>query len=235
MTMGSAALNTPNSRSRGFTIVEMSVVLVVIALIIGAVTIGRDVYRSAYGERIASRFVQGWALAYDNYVASVGTVPGDIVTNPSGVVNGSAQSQLCGDPLRTQMLQRGIGMPDGRSETNPDSYVYQDAHGLPHNLVVCFINISWSEPGAAINAYVIRQRNVMRLTGVTPELATQLDQQIDGHVDARFGRFREDGQQASVSIEGVEYSHTNDQGLNGGNGDNDAQVAELTVYLIMNQ
>jgi prepilin-type N-terminal cleavage/methylation domain-containing protein len=224
-------------RAEGFTIVEMSVVLVVIALIIGAVTIGRDVFRSASGERIASRFVQGWALAYDNYVANVGAVPGDNVTNPIGEVNGAIQSALCSDQLRTQMLQRGIAMPDGRAETAQDSYVYQDAHGLPHNLQVCFINIVWSEPGASINSYVTKQRNVMRLTGVTPELATQLDQQIDGHVDARFGRFREDGQQASTAIDGVEYSRTNDDAINGGSGSgsNDSQVAELTVYLKMTQ
>jgi len=206
-------------RAEGFTIVEMSVVLVVIALIIGAVTIGRDVFRSASGERIASRFVQGWALAYDNYVANVGAVPGDNVTNPIGEVNGAIQSALCSDQLRTQMLQRGIAMPDGRAETAQ----------------VCFINIVWSEPGASINSYVTKQRNVMRLTGVTPELATQLDQQIDGHVDARFGRFREDGQQASTAIDGVEYSRTNDDAINGGSGSNDSQVAELTVYLKMTQ
>jgi prepilin-type N-terminal cleavage/methylation domain-containing protein len=219
----------------GFTILEMSVVLVIIALIVGGVTIGRDVYRSAYAERISSRFVQGWALAYDNYVASVGAVPGDDVTNPSGKISGGTQTALCRDDLRRQMLLRGITMPDGRAENNPYHYGYQDAHGVPHNIEVCFINILWSEPGATINVYVTRQRNVMRLQGVTPELATLLDQQIDGHVDARFGRFREDGQQASTAIDGAEFSRTNADAMNGGTASNDAQVAEVTTYLLMSQ
>ena len=51
--------------SRGFTLLELSVVLVIIGLIIGAVTIGKDVQRNAAYQRIATEFVQGWAIGYD--------------------------------------------------------------------------------------------------------------------------------------------------------------------------
>jgi prepilin-type N-terminal cleavage/methylation domain-containing protein len=220
---------------RGFTIIEMSVVLVVIALIVGAVTVGRDVYRSANAERVATRFVEGWAVAYDNYVAAVGTVPGDNVANPSGKVNGATQSTLCGDNLRNAMLARGIAMPEGRAEGFPYSYVYQDANGVPHNLVACFVNVNWSEPGASINTYVVRQRNVLRLTGVTPDLATMLDSRIDGRVDARFGRFREDGQQAGTGATSVAYSVDNRNAINGGTATTESEIAEITTYLKMSQ
>ena len=78
------AISLPLRRQAGFTILEMSVVLVVIALIIGAVSVGRDVYRSAVAERISTEFIQGWIVAYDRYVAQVGTVPGDDLANPPG-------------------------------------------------------------------------------------------------------------------------------------------------------
>ncbi len=113
-----------NSRNRpprcaGFTILEMSVVLVVVALLIGAVSVGRDVYRSAVAERIGSDFVQGWMVAYDRYVAQVGAVPGDNLANPSGRINNDG-SELCDEgsqrELRDAMLERGIALPQGRAE-----------------------------------------------------------------------------------------------------------------------
>ena len=98
-------------RSRGFTLIEMSVVLVIIALIVGALTVGRDVYRSAAAERLSHDFVQGWILGYDQFVAGVGVVPGDNFDNPSGRVNNGLNNFLCDDQLLNAMLARGVTLP----------------------------------------------------------------------------------------------------------------------------
>lgn len=193
-------------RSLGFTLVEMSVVLVVIGLIIGAVAVGRDLQRNASYQRISSNFVQGWLLAYDAYVAGTGTVPGDSATAPTGLVNGNTTA-LCGNALLNAFLAAGIRLPEGRAEGQADRYAYLDSNGNPQEVQVCFQNVAWAEPGAAVGAYVARQRNVMVLRQLTPALATLLDSQIDGSADARFGRMREDSQagQAAV-VAGVPWS-----------------------------
>ncbi|HEY9256248.1 MAG TPA: type II secretion system protein, partial [Stenotrophomonas sp.] len=103
-------------RARGFTIVEMSVVLVIVALLIGAVAVGRDVYRSAAAERFGNDYVQAWVLAYDRYVAATGGVPGDNFDTPTGYVNAGSGSFLCGNDLLNAFLQRGIELPAGRGE-----------------------------------------------------------------------------------------------------------------------
>jgi prepilin-type N-terminal cleavage/methylation domain-containing protein len=181
-------------RSGGFTILEMSVVLVVIALIIGAVSVGRDVYRSAVAERISSDFVQGWIIAYDRFASQVGAVPGDNPANPTGRINGGVGNAMCDDDLRDEMLRRGIALPQGRAEGFENRYVYQDANGSPQELRVCLLNVNdWSEPATG-SSYAARPRNVMRIEGLTAELAHQIDLRIDGRIDARFGRFREDSQ-----------------------------------------
>ena len=143
-------MHTPRHRrhSHGFTILEMSVVLVIIALIIGAVSVGRDVYRSAVAERISTEFVQGWIIAYDRYVAQVGTVPGDDLANPTGRVQKGSATALCdtasSKDLRNAMLERGITLPAGRAEGQESRYVYQDSNGLPQELQVCFTSvINW--------------------------------------------------------------------------------------------
>lgn len=183
---------------RGFTLMEMAVVLVIIALILGGVSVGRDVYRSAQAERISNEFVQGWIIAYESYVQRTGHVPGDTPAAATGRINAKADDALCDDSmsqlaLRDAMLTAGISLPPGRAEGQESRAVYLDANGSPQQVQVCFVHIKdWAEPAAG-GSYLAQPRNVLWLRGMTAEFARQLDQRIDGRVDARQGRLREAG------------------------------------------
>lgn len=220
--------------SHGFTIVEMSVVLVIIALIVGAASVGRDVYRSAQAERLSNDFIQAWLLAYDRYVANTGGVPGDDFDNPSGLVNGGTNDFLCDIALQNAMLAAGVTLPEGRGEGLADRYVYQDQRGLPHEVRVCVGAVNWSEPSGTVGNYALRPRNVMRFQGLTPSLATLLDTKLDGRIGARHGRFRELGLQDDTTAIAAPWSLQDDDNLNGGTNP-DAQVAEVTAYARMSQ
>lgn len=224
-------------KARGFSLMEMAVVLVIIAIILGAVTVGRDVYRSAVAERLGSEFVQGWLMAYDRYTAQVGAVPGDLLANPSGKINNALNTPLCGSNLRKAMLTYGVSLPSGRAEGFESHAVYQDAEGLPQDLEVCFENLGdWAEPNAN-SGYATRSRNVMVLSNVTPELARQLDARFDGRVDARFGRVRERNKHADVTpLSGtpVESPWSADD-ADRVNAKLDGQVKTMTVLIRMNQ
>ncbi len=213
---------------RGFTLVELSIVLVIIGIILGAVTIGRDVQRGAANQRIATEFVQGWAIAFDAFATGTGRVPGDPAANPVGLVNGALDAPLCGAALRTAMQAAGIEMPAGRAEGSEDLAVYLDANGNPRQLQVCFAARRWSEPGAAPGAYVVRNRNVMELIGLSPALAAMLDNQLDGKVDARFGRLRENTQAAATGTASAPWSAAQ-PGLD------EAQAPTMTGYLRMSR
>jgi len=73
----------------GFTLVEMSVVLLVIGLIIGAVSIGKDMQRNAEYSKVKQKFIDQWANAYNTYYVRSGVVLGDSQIQPRIMVNGA--------------------------------------------------------------------------------------------------------------------------------------------------
>ncbi|WP_395454084.1 type II secretion system protein [Acidovorax delafieldii] len=184
----------PARRQRGFSLLELSIALVVIGLVLGAVAVGRDLQRSAANQRLSTDFIQGWQLAYEAFFNGVGYPPGDNPTNPTGRVNGNSVtpgSELCGDAMINAFLAAGIRLPAGRTEGQQDRYVYLDSNGNPQEARVCFQSVNWAEPDVTVGNYVTRSRNVMVIRGATFSLAAALDQQIDGNSDARFGRLRD--------------------------------------------
>ncbi|QOC22169.1 prepilin-type N-terminal cleavage/methylation domain-containing protein [Wenzhouxiangella sp. AB-CW3] len=217
----------------GFTLLELAVVLVVIGLIIGAVTIGRDLQRNASYQQVSASFVQAWRVAYDAYVDGQGIVPGDDPSSPTGQVNQG--ERLCGDELMNAFLAAGISLPAGRAEGQHDRYVYHDSNGNPQQVRVCFEHVDWAEPGSSLGEYQLGARNVMRLEGLTPALAELIDRQVDGRVNARFGSFRESGLADSLDPDDSEqWSLDERDGTSGSNvGGNEYQVAVLTAYFAM--
>ena len=72
-------------QQRGFSLVEMAIVLVIIGLIVAAVTVGKDTMRTAENNKVYNKFIAAWtqaAYAHFNrtgYVPHVGT-PGPVGT-----------------------------------------------------------------------------------------------------------------------------------------------------------
>lgn len=80
---------------RGFTLVELALVLAVIGLIIGAVAIGKDVQRNAEYQKAINKFAYQWKMSYDQYYQRNGVVVGDCQQAPTYMINGT-EAQLSG-------------------------------------------------------------------------------------------------------------------------------------------
>ncbi len=81
---------------KGFTLVEMAIVLAVIGLIIGAIAIGKDVQRNAEYTKIKNKFIDQWEQAYNAYYQRTGVVVGDSQTAPRLMVNGANYAGVAG-------------------------------------------------------------------------------------------------------------------------------------------
>lgn len=224
------------ARQRGFTLLEMSLALIVVALIIGAVTLGSNLQRNTTYQHMATSFVRGWQLAYLSHVDRVGVAPGDSQTTPTGKVNGANDNALCNLTLRNAMYAAGVTMPPGRSEGFETHYGYLDSNGNPQDVSVCFLNTEWSVPGSSAGNYVVQRKNVMVLSGLTPDLARMLDNLVDGNADARFGSFREKNLAKSTDRASKEWSEDNRVSQSSGATNRDeSQVVTLTAYYLMDR
>jgi prepilin-type N-terminal cleavage/methylation domain-containing protein len=222
-------------KSKGFTLIEMSIVLIIIGLILGAVTIGKDVQRNAAYQKISQSFVQGWALAYQSHFDRVNIVIADDPLAPTLQVNQN-NGEVCGAALQAAMDAAGVRMPQGRAEGSEDRAVYLDSNGVPQQMDICFDNIPWSTEGLTAGTYQSRNRNVMVLKGVTPDLARLLDSSIDGIADARFGDFRESIRANDLTATQRVWSKTNQQDYNDNATNRDeSQIAIVTAYYLMPQ
>lgn len=228
---------------RGFSLLELSMVLIVIALIAGAVAVGGDLQRNASYQRLGSSFVRGWQLAYLSYKTKNGYVVNDTAGAPTGYVNhnttGANGSDVCGTTLRAAMLAAGAEMPQGRTEGKETQYAYLDTNGNPQEMSVCFRTMPWLTESAVPGTYNEQVKNVMVMTQVTPDLARMIDSLVDTARDAQFGKVRQyPGLAAGSTLVNPvqkEYSLDNTciQGGACGTAIDEAQVATMTIYYLM--
>jgi len=229
-------------RQCGFSLLELSVALVVIAIIVGITIVGVDVYRNAMGVRLYSDYIQGWVGAFNTYVTrSGGVLPGDNQQNPTGMVMGRLNTPLCDQggnslALSTTMLQVGVTLPTGRGPNQAARYVYQDKSGVPHELNVCLVTTSWTVPTQSNGGIVYSPvtKTVLRISGLTPDLASQLSSMIDGRIDAGLGSLREFSPVMNdTAQQSMGWSINATQDIHGGTNP-EQQSAEITADLLLN-
>ena len=220
--------------ARGFTLIELSVVLIVIALIVGAVAAAGDLQRNASYQRISSSFLRGWQLAFISHKEKTGVVPGDTAATPTGKIN-AGTTELCGTALRNAMYAAGVRMPTGRAEGEETKYAYLDSNGNPQALEVCMQHVQWSVPGSSAGVYVVQNRNVLVMKSLTPDLARLIDSTLDGQADARFGSVRENMNAALTDTLSREWSKDNRVAYGGSSPENrdESQVAVVTAYYLL--
>ncbi|MCP4746475.1 MAG: prepilin-type N-terminal cleavage/methylation domain-containing protein [Desulfobacteraceae bacterium] len=177
---------------KGFTLVEMAIVLVIIGIIIGAVAKGGDLVRSAEQKRIYTKFLSEWRLGYLAFYDRTGRILGDTYDDVDGGTGQDGQADTAkgaeGAPTddgRTALGTSGVTDFLGLSDVGLDTpstntskawqYKYVNSSGEANLLNIAF---EWS------GTY-----NYMMIDNIPNELGMAIDTMIDGEADGTSGNF----------------------------------------------
>lgn len=93
-------------QARGFTLIEMAIVLVIIGIILAGVMKGRDIVRGAQVKQFSQQFAQKWQTVAQTYYDKTGRFLND------GEVNGGENGEIADGMMDGQAATRAQGIVD---------------------------------------------------------------------------------------------------------------------------
>ena len=166
--------------NKGFTLIEMAIVLIIIGIIIGAIVKGKDIVKSAEQKKLYTKFVNAWSLTFNNYYDRTGWILGDdnTATNATRDGNCAILGVVATEAnLNLQLTAVGLELPTVGPGGLTNVRSYKDSQGVLHTLVLAF-------------DYDVNVGNFIRITsalGIPYDLGMALDRMIDGTMDGLIG------------------------------------------------
>ena len=172
------------SNDKGFTLIEMAVVLIIIGLIIGAVVKGKDIVNSAKQKKLYTKFVQSWQIAYNSYYDRTGWILGDVASNDNLVGrDGFCDNTSTCANIVAQLQAVGLEPPIQGTSGSACVRNYRDSQDRNYALT---INLRYA---ADVGNYIV----LSDLTnGMPSELGMAWDTMIDGQRGGNQGDFQYD-------------------------------------------
>lgn len=174
---------------KGFTLVELSIVLIIIGLIIGGVMKGTDMINSSKQKKFMTTFVKGWQVAANQYQDRMGQVLGDGLANggTAATTDGVREDRVLSTTNQVQAALRAAGLDvpttntGGGAGTIPDGGSYNIEGKYAAGTVVATLAV---QPVNGTN------RNTFFMATVPTDVAMALDTMIDGTQNAGLGDCR---------------------------------------------
>ena len=185
---------TEFGNNKGFTLIEMAIVLIIIGIIIGAVVKGKDLVRGAEQKKVYSKFISEWLTCYLNFYDRTGKVLGDTWDGSAAGQDGKADTSAGTATAPTDagradlydgpaagtaymgLKQIGLTAPATNTALNYQ-YRYTDSCGAANILTIAF---AYDTTG---------KYNYMEITNIPNELCISLDTMIDSQADGTLGDF----------------------------------------------
>jgi len=165
------------SNDKGFTLIEMAIVLIIIGIIIGAVIKGKDVIKGAEQKKLYTKFVREWQIAYNNYYDRTGYILGDDASDDNAIRNGQCNPAATAGNLEAQLKRVGLTPPSEGPTGSSLVRTYTDSLGVQRTITLAF------DYNATIG-------NFMRIAGVSNDLGMAWDKIVDDIMDGTEGELK---------------------------------------------
>jgi len=170
---------------KGFTLVELSIVLIIIGLIIGGVIKGTDLINSAQQKKIYNTWVKEWQIVINMYQDKTGNVLADGADNggETGAADGAMDDIDLNATSTVQDRLKEIGL------TVPTSNVAA-SNGGAYRIQGKYVT---SEAVITLDKHATTGKNLMKIAGVPTDVAISFDTITDGVLGQGTGNFTWDG------------------------------------------
>lgn len=170
---------------KGFTLVELSIVLIIIGLIIGGVMKGKDLINSADQKKIYNTWIKEWQVVINSYQDRTGKLLGDGVLNggTAATENGRFDNIRLDNSVTVQnrLIAVGLDVPVGNiSTSNGGSYSIKGKYttAVPYAYLYYLAST------------VDGSKNRLYIVGMPTDVALAFDKMTDGSIDPQEGAFR---------------------------------------------
>ncbi len=182
----------PVHNQKGFTLIEIAIVLIIIGLILGATVKGGDLIQSAKQKKFYNAFVKQWEVAVLNYydrsggVLGDGTANGGTLTTTNGAFDNITAANI--GTVETRLQAIGLEIPTTNTSSSAQySFKGRESGTRTINLNLYYLNAT-SGGGGGSGGNVAS--NCLYFTTMPTDLAIALDTIIDGVADGQNGKFR---------------------------------------------
>jgi prepilin-type N-terminal cleavage/methylation domain-containing protein len=170
---------------KGFTLVELSIVLIIIGLIIGGVLKGADMINSAKQKKIYNTWIKGWQVTINGYQDRTGQILADgpalVNGGNTAAANGTFDNRNLSIAAQRTVIENrlraiGLDIPVTNITGNSGSYSIEGKY-VTSTATMQLQNI-------AVNTNL---RNIIQIQLVPTDVALAIDTMIDGAADAGLG------------------------------------------------
>ena len=175
-------------RKKAFTLIEISIVLIIIGIIISSIMKGRDLLRSSKIKDFSHTFVNEWEIVSDSYFTRMGTNLTDSTTNGGsstdidGFMDGDINTTIQYTNIDTNLTSSGIDICKSIKADTKDGTTFCSSGYNPFKRTITGEFTGTKIVTVTFTNYIIdgRKENIILFNNIPGDVAQAIDSSRDG-------------------------------------------------------